>query len=89
MAAPKGCAGCYGCGLGFGGPARAVPGRGLRRAAGLCLGLPLGVLVVGAWVADALVPGQAWLALPVFAAVSGAVARAGSRVDALLVKQED
>ena len=60
---------------------------GLKRASSLCLGLPLGVLVAGVWVADALAPGQAWLAIAAFAGVSGVIARTGSRVDALLVKQ--
>ena len=66
-----------------------MPARGLSLASSLCLGLPLGVLVAGVWVADALVPGQGWLAIPVFVGVSGAIARAGSRVDTLLVRQVD
>ena len=89
MVAPSGCAGCRGCGPGLNGPRAAPSGRGLKRASSLCLGLPLGVLVAGVWVADALAPGQAWLAIAAFAGVSGVIARAGSRVDALLVKQVD
>ena len=87
MVAPTGCVGCRGCGLRFNEPSTAVSGRRLTLALSLCLGLPLGVLVVGVWVTDVLVPGQAWLAIPVFVGVSGVIVRAGSRVDALLVRQ--
>ena len=83
----NGCAACGLCSLGVAELPAAAAGRGLNLAAGMCLGLPLVVLVAGAWLADALAPGQAWLAMLLFAGTSGAVARMGSRVDTLLLEQ--
>ena len=73
--------------MAFAGRPTCGSGRSLNRASAVCLGLPLAVLVAGVWLAEALAPGQAWLAIPAFAGVSGAVARSGSRVDALLLEE--
>ena len=59
---------------------------GLKRAASLCFGLPLAVLVAFACVAHYWAPAQAWLAIAGFVAVSGALAIAGPRLNAWLAR---
>lgn len=81
-----GCAACRGCVIGTPAPEPAVSGRPLNLAAGICLGIPLAVLVAGGWLADTLGAGQAWWAILLFAGASATVSRAGSRLDAWLLK---
>jgi len=64
-----------------------VSGRGLNLASGVCLGIPLAVLVAGGWLADTLSSGRAWWAILFFLVASAAVTRVGSRVDAWLLER--
>ena len=61
----------------------------LNLASGICLGIPIAVLVAGGWLADTLAAGQAWWAILLFLVACGAVARVGSRVDAWLLKESN
>lgn len=59
----------------------------MNLAAGVCLGIPLAILVAGGWLADTLGAGQEWVAMLLFLGTSAAVTRAGSLVDAWLLKE--
>ena len=67
-------------------PPTAVSGRVMNLASSICLGLPLAVLIAGAWLVAALPAGQAWWPLLGFAAVSAVLARRGSLVDEWLLR---
>lgn len=71
--------GCHGCGFGRLADASQASGQALAGPALRCFGLPLAVLLAGAWLAHAIVPGHAWLALAGLAGAAGLNVLAGCR----------
>ncbi len=64
----------------------AVSGWRLNVAAGVCLGIPVALLLAGGWLVATLGAGRAWWAILLFVGASATVARVGSRLDAWLAK---